>query len=320
MNTAHNPYNAFTVDVEDYFHVQAFADRVERKDWDHFESRVVPNTRQILRMLDDHQVAATFFVLGWVARRFPHLVREIQRSGHEIGCHSYAHKLVYEQTRDEFRADLKRATDVLQQITGDPVIAYRAPCFSITKQSEWALDILIEQGYRLDSSVVPVRHDTYGMRGANADAHVVQRANGRIIEVPPAVRRSMFGNIPVGGGGYFRLFPYRLTRHWLRSINRKEGRAFTFYIHPWEIDPRQPKIPAGLKSRFRHYRNLRTTEAKLHALLRDFRFSPLLDSFGLNRSNDVDASLIDTAHNFDVTKVDLEVTETDRAEARRQSR
>lgn len=279
-NQFHNlALNAFTVDVEDYFHVQAFSQRVQRNQWDQYESRVVPNTRRILKLLERHQVRGTFFVLGWVARQHPELVHEIQTSGHEVGCHSYWHRLIYEQTPDEFRDDLRQSTDLLQQITGEPVVAFRAPCFSITSQSEWALDILIEEGYRLDSSIVPIRHDTYGFRDANPAPHLIERSAGVILETPPAVRCTRFGNLPVGGGGYFRIFPYRFTRRNLRGIHLKEQRPFVFYIHPWEVDPDQPRIPAGLKSRLRHYSNLKTTEQKLDRLLGDFSFQPLIESF-----------------------------------------
>jgi polysaccharide deacetylase family protein (PEP-CTERM system associated) len=271
--------NAFTVDVEDYFHVTAFAGSVTPDQWDACESRVVSSTHKILRMLDAHQVRGTFFVLGWVADRHPELVRDIHQSGHEIGCHSYAHRLVYSMTPDEFRADLRRATDVLTSIAGVPVTAYRAPSFSITARSLWALDILIEEGYELDSSIFPVRHDTYGMPDCEAAPHTIDRPGGRIREFPPAVRRKSGVNIPVAGGGYFRMLPIRLSLHWLRNINRKEHRPFAFYIHPWELDPEQPRLPtSSWKSRFRHYQNLGGTESKLERLLRAFRFGTLSEA------------------------------------------
>lgn len=292
--------NAFTIDVEDYFHVQAFADRIDRSQWDHFESRVVPNTRKILRLLESHQVVGTFFILGWVADKHPELVREIQRAGHEIGCHSYWHRLIYEQTPEEFRDDLRQSTDVLQQITGEKIVAFRAPCFSITQQSKWAIDILIEQGYRLDSSIVPVRHDTYGFRNADPAFHTIERPAGSLLETPPAVRCTRFANLPVGGGGYFRILPYRMIRRGLRGIHAKEHRPFVFYIHPWELDPNQPRLPARLKSRLRHYTNLRTTERKLDRLLGDFRFAPLLKSTGVQSTTPT--SLKDTALDIDATQ------------------
>ena len=267
--------NAFTVDVEDYFHVQAFADRIDPATWDDYESRVVGNTRRILDLLARHGASGTFFVLGWVADRHPQLVQDICDAGHEIGCHSYWHRLIFTQTPDEFREDVRRSTGVLEDIIGKPVTSYRAPSFSITKRSLWALDVLIEEGYRIDSSIYPVRHDTYGIPGAEAAPHAIERSAGSLVEYPPAVRRKRGFNIPVAGGGYFRTYPVGLTQHWLRNINRKEGRPFVFYIHPWEVDPDQPRLPASLKSRFRHYRNLHTTEQKLDRLLGEFRFGPL---------------------------------------------
>jgi polysaccharide deacetylase family protein (PEP-CTERM system associated) len=269
--------NVFSVDVEDYFHVQAFANRIRPAEWDHFESRVVKNTLRIVDLLDQRQTRGTFFVLGWVADHYPELIKQIHRAGHEIGCHSYWHQLVFRQTPDEFRADLKRATDTLQNIIAEPVTAYRAPSFSITADSLWALDVLVEEGYRIDSSIFPVRHDTYGIPEASPAPHAIHRDPGVIFEFPPAVRCKRFANIPVAGGGYFRMFPYRLTTHWLGNVNRKEGRPFVFYIHPWEVDPDQPRLQSGWKSRLRHYQNLHSTEGKLDRLLQAFPFAAFSD-------------------------------------------
>jgi len=307
-------HNAFTVDVEDYFHVQAFAGHVSRKTWHQYESRVEHNTHRILHLLDKHQVQATFFILGWVAEKHPALIRDIQHAGHEIGCHSYWHRLVFDYTPDEFRHDLRLATQTISHITGEPVTAYRAPCFSITKNSLWALDVLIDEGYRLDSSIFPVRHDTYGFPDANPAPHVIHRPGGSIAEFPPAVRRKWFANIPVAGGGYFRHYPLRLSMHWLRNINRKEGRPFVFYIHPWELDPAQPRMPAGLKSRFRHYRNLHATEDKLDRLLASFRFGGLetLAAAASSLPAQPKPELEATAHNVDAlddTALDVDVTD-----------
>lgn len=271
--------NLFTVDVEDYFHVQAFADRIKPHQWSGYQPRVVENTHRILRLLDRHQVPGMFFILGWVAEQFPGIVRDIQKSGHEIGCHSYLHQLIYKQTPEEFRNDLRQATSILQDITGEPVTAYRAPSFSITEKSLWALDVLIDEGYQIDSSMFPVRHDTYGMPNINPAPHMIDRPNGQILELPMTVRKKRKLNIPVSGGGYFRLYPMPLTLHWLRNVNRKEGRPFIFYIHPWEVDPEQPRLPASRKSRFRHYQNLHTTEGKLDKLLKSFDFSAMADAF-----------------------------------------
>jgi polysaccharide deacetylase family protein (PEP-CTERM system associated) len=277
MNAPLSIRNAFTVDVEDYYHVSAFARIISSRQWDDYESHVVDNTHRILRLLEEYQVRATFFVLGWVADRFPGLVRDIQRSGHEIGCHSYWHRLIYEQTPDEFRDDLLRAKDVIEQISGEQVIAYRAPSFSITQNSLWALEILRDAGICLDSSVVPVRHDRYGIPGAESRIHQIETAAGILLEFPPTVYRAGRLNVPVGGGGYFRLYPYLATRYCLRASQSNAKQPVMFYVHPWEVDPLQPRLPGSALSRFRHYVNLDRTEAKLRRLLRDFRFASFSD-------------------------------------------
>jgi polysaccharide deacetylase family protein (PEP-CTERM system associated) len=282
MNESNQIINAFTVDVEDYFHVQAFAGTIRRDQWDDYESRVVKNTHRILRLLDNSQTQGTFFMLGWVADKHPSLVRDIQKSGHEIGCHSYWHRLIYEMSPDEFRSDLRQAGEAIEQITAQPVTAFRAPCFSITQQSLWALDILIEEGYRYDSSLFPVRHDTYGIPNAKRFPFCHEGSQGALLEFPLSVRRLWKYNVPSSGGGYFRLYPFRLTLHCLRHINQHEKNPFVFYVHPWEIDPDQPRMPASLRSRFRHYQNLRSTESKLKRLLKTFRFGTLSESLAAN--------------------------------------
>ena len=269
--------NALTIDVEDYYHVSGFEGRVDRARWDEYPSRVGPNTRRLLDLLAAAGVRATFFVLGWVAERQPGLVRAIRRDGHEVGCHSYWHRLIYAQTPAEFRADLCRARDVLQDILSERVIAFRAPTFSITRASLWALDVLIEEGFTLDSSIYPTRHDRYGIPGAVAEPHEIGRPTGTITEFPAAIYRCLGYPLPVGGGGYFRLYPYALTRHGLRAVNAA-GRPFMAYFHPWEFDPDQPRLPAGRLQRFRHYVNLHRTEARLRQLLRDFRFGTMTEA------------------------------------------
>jgi polysaccharide deacetylase family protein (PEP-CTERM system associated) len=269
--------NALTVDVEDYYHVSTFDRCVDRARWPGLESRVGASTRRLLDRLGDAGVRATFFVLGWVARRQPGLVRGIQAAGHEIGCHGYGHRLIYEQTPDEFRADLRRARDVLQDITGAPVRAYRAPSFSITGRSLWALDVLIEEGFAHDSSIYPTYHDRYGIPGAPLHPHRIRRRGGAIWEFPPPVWRCLGYPLPVGGGGYFRLYPYALTRRGLRAINAA-GRPFAVYLHPWELDPGQPRLAPGWVRAFRHYVNLHRTEGRLVRLLRDFSFGTLSES------------------------------------------
>ena len=213
-----------------------------------------------------------------LSHRHPRLVRDIQQAGHEIGSHSFWHRLIYNMTPDEFREDLLQSCKVIEEITGEPVTAYRAPCFSITEKSLWALDILIEEGIRYDSSIFPVHHDNYGIPGAERFAHIIERASGTLQEFPPSVYRIGPYNLPVAGGGYFRLFPLRMTLHCLRSINKKHNQPFMFYIHPWELDPDQPRLQAGRKSRFRHYQNLRTTERKLDRLLSKVHFSSFSQS------------------------------------------
>ena len=273
--------NAFTVDVEDYYHVSAFADQISNTNWDQYESRVERNTHRILDLLDRQNIRGTFFILGWVAEQYPELVREIDLRGHEIGTHSYWHRLVYDQTPDEFREDLVRSIEVLNSITGKPITLYRAPSFSITRRSQWALQILAEEGIQLDSSIFPIVHDRYGIPDAEPLPHRVQIPDSDldIGEFPPSVYRKWRVNWPISGGGYFRLYPYRWSLRLLQSVNEEQQAPFMFYIHPWEVDPEQPRIKAKLKSRFRHYQNLKTTEHKLEKLLSDFRFGTLTESW-----------------------------------------
>ena len=275
MNHGLMSINPMTIDVEDYFHVSAFADRVRPRDWEHFPSRVVANTQRLLKLLDRHSTHATFFVLGWVAERHPELVREIQHAGHEIGCHSYWHRLVYDLTPDEFRTDLVQARDVLQEITGQAVTLYRAPSFSITRESTWALDVLADEGFTIDSSIYPVYHDRYGFPEADPDPHNVLTLSGTITEFPGSALRFCGFRLPISGGGYFRLYPARFTHQCLSYFRRKNDRPFMFYLHPWEVDPDQPRMPGSWKSRFRHYQNLATTEQKLDWLLPQFKFGTM---------------------------------------------
>ncbi len=270
--------NVFTVDVEDYFQVSAFEKHVRRDQWGQWESRVVSNTHRILQLLDRHHVRATFFVLGWVAQRHPRLVREIHACGHEIGSHGYWHRLVYQQTPEEFRTDLRRSRDALQETLGRPVTAYRAASFSITRQSLWALEILVEEGFLADSSVFPIRHDRYGIPDAEPGPHRLKTPAGSLWEFPPSVARFAGINLPVGGGGYFRLSPLPWTLFCLRRINRIRRQPFMFYVHPWELDPEQPRIRAASRtSRFRHCVHLSQNERKLDRLLATFRFGRLCD-------------------------------------------
>jgi polysaccharide deacetylase family protein (PEP-CTERM system associated) len=270
--------NAFSVDVEDYFQVSAFEEHIPRNQWDRWESRVIANTHRVLDLLDQHEVKATFFVLGWIAERYPQLVRDIHASGHEVGAHGYWHRLIYQQTPDEFREDLRQSRDVLQDAIGHPVTAYRAASFSITKQSLWALEILVEEGFLTDSSVFPIRHDRYGIPGAEPRLHRLTTPAGPLWEFPPTIARVAGINVPVGGGGYFRLYPLAWTLRCLRRINRIQREPFVFYVHPWELDPQQPRVrSASQLSRFRHYVSLSKNEMKLDRLLWRFRFGRLCD-------------------------------------------
>lgn len=278
--------NALTIDVEDYFQVSAFEKDVPRSEWDLYETRVEKNTHRLLDLLNRHNVRATFFVLGWVARRYPRLVREIHALGHEVGSHGYWHRLIYDQSPREFRRDLVQSRDVLADVLGTAVTAYRAPSFSVTKRSLWALDILAQEGFTIDSSVVPTRHDRYGIPGAERSIHRIETASGPLWECPPPVVKVARFALPVGGGGYFRLYPWSWTRHFLSKIHRNGAEPFVFYVHPWEVDPRQPRLPAGSRiARFRHRVNLSTTEAKLDLLLGEFPFGPLSEVVRRTRSD-----------------------------------
>ncbi|MCC7087146.1 MAG: DUF3473 domain-containing protein [Pirellulales bacterium] len=265
--------NALTIDVEDYYHVSAFEQYVDRNRWDQYESRVVPSTRRLLEIFDHHQVQATFFVLGWVAQRHPQLVKDIAAAGHEVGSHTYWHRLIYQQSPAEFREDLRRSRDVLEDILGVAVTLFRAPSFSITAQSLWALEVLVEEGFQADSSIFPVRRGRYGIVGAPQCLYRLQTKSGPICEFPPSVLRIAGKNVPVCGGGYFRLYPGLVTHTCLARFNRQHAMPFVFYLHPWEIDPQQPRLGVGTAiNRLRHYVNLRRTEKKFNNLLERFQF------------------------------------------------
>jgi polysaccharide deacetylase family protein (PEP-CTERM system associated) len=266
--------NYLTVDVEDYFQVSAFEGIIDRHRWEEFPCRVERNTHLLLRLFAEHGVGATFFVTGWIAERYPQLVEDIARQGHEIACHSYWHRKVYDLTPDEFRRDTQRAKDALETVVGRPITGYRAPSYSITARSFWALDILAELGFTYDSSIFPVHHDTYGVPDAPRFPYLLQEQG--IMEYPPSTLSLAGLRLPIAGGGYFRLFPYRFSAWALGSVNSREGQPFVFYLHPWEVDPDQPRVSgAGWKSRFRHYNNLAQTSARLERLLQRFRFAPI---------------------------------------------
>lgn len=271
--------NALTIDVEDYFQVNAFAKLVRCDEWGCYPLRVGDNTRRILDLLDEFGITATFFVLGWVAERVPGLVGEIRRRGHEIASHGYGHQLVYAIGPEAFREDVRRSRQILEDQAGERVHGYRAPSYSITAKSLWALEILLEEGFSYDSSIFPVYHDTYGVPDAPRFPHQIDCRAGTITEFPLTTLPLGFGErqyrLPIAGGGYLRLLPAELIRRGIARINGSEQQPAVLYFHPWEIDPAQPRIKAGLKSRFRHYVNLHRTEGKLRHLLGALKFHPM---------------------------------------------
>ncbi len=273
-----------TVDVEDYFHVAAFSRHINPTTWDQLPARVEGNTYRLLDLFDEKANKATFFVLGWVAERFPRLVREIVHRGHEVACHGYSHQLVYEQARDLFYEETVRAKSCLEDQGQRPVLGYRAASYSITQRSLWALDILAELGFSYDSSIFPIHHDRYGIPNSPRWPYRLSTPKGySIIEFPPSTISILGYRLPVAGGGYFRQYPYQFTRFALARINQSEGRPFIFYLHPWEIDPEQPRIRAGLLSTFRHYTNLSRCEGRLRQLLQDFEFATVTDVLAASR-------------------------------------
>lgn len=262
--------NALTIDVEDYFQVSAFAPCIARSEWDSRECRVERNVERIMALLDRHQVKATFFTLGWIAERYPELVREMARRGHEVASHGYAHQRASDQSRADFLDDITRAKVILESLSGQAVRGYRAPSFSIGTGNLWAFDCLAEAGYRYSSSIYPIKHDHYGIPDAPRFMHEVRPS---LAEIPATTIRAFSRNWPASGGGYFRLMPYALSRRLLRRVNEQDKAAAVFYFHPWELDPQQPRVAgASAKARFRHYLNLNLMEARLDRLLGDFRW------------------------------------------------
>ncbi len=264
--------NAMSIDVEDYFQVSAFAGSINRADWDKLPCRIERNMAVILGMLDDAGVRATFFTLGWIAKRYPGVVRQIVDNGHELASHGYGHQRASDLDRAQFSQDVDRAKKILEDLCGGPVNGYRAPSFSISSRNRWAIDVLEETGYQYSSSIFPVRHDHYGE--PDAPRHPWQpNGEGGLWELPPTTVPLLGRNLPAAGGGWFRLLPYRLSCSLIRRVNEGEGAACMFYFHPWEIDPDQPRqFGAPLKSRFRHYVNLKRMQGKLNRLLGDFEW------------------------------------------------
>lgn len=268
--------HALSFDVEDYFHPSEVQKSIPRGRWDELPPRVERSTQALLEILARHRVRATFFVLGWVAQRHPDMVRQIAAAGHEVGCHSYAHQLVYELSPKQFREDTLRAQTAIEHACGVRPHSYRAPSFSVTRESYWALEILAECGFRFDSSIYPIEHDRYGIPGFPRLAHRVETSAGSLIEVPVAsVRLSATRVAPVGGGGYLRLLPYRYTAAGLRRIEREDRQSACLYMHPWEFDPEQPRIARGWLARTRTYLGLSSMQGKLERLLDEFQFSSL---------------------------------------------
>ena len=269
--------NVLTIDVEDYFHVAALAKSIKPEDWDAISPRVSTNIHQLLDLFDEKNVKATHFVLGWVAERFPELIREIDNRGHEVASHGYSHQLVYTQTPALFKAETRDSKNLLEDIIGKPIQGYRAASYSITRKSLWALDTLAELGFKYDSSIFPITHDRYGITGSPEFPHVLETPNkNTLVEYPLSTFRIMGQSIPVAGGGYFILYPYWLSRFFYRKINQQPA-PFVFYLHPWEIDPAQPRVKASLLSEFRHYNNLDKGYRRLSRLLTDFSFTTMLE-------------------------------------------
>nr|MBV0879119.1 DUF3473 domain-containing protein [Noviherbaspirillum sp. L7-7A] len=275
--------NAMTIDVEDYFQVSAFAPHIPRESWNTMDCRVERNVERILGLLKERDVKATFFTLGWIAERYPQVVRAIVDGGHELASHGYAHLRASDQSAEEFRDDISRSKALLEDISGQQVLGYRAPSFSIGTRNLWALDTLRNAGYRYSSSIYPIQHDHYGMPDAPRFAFYPNGEDG-LLEVPITTVRVMDRNFPAGGGGYFRFFPYALSRWFIDKVNRDDKQAGIFYFHPWEIDPGQPRQHGvGFKTRFRHYVNLDRMETRLRALTRDFQWDRM-DNIFLHKS------------------------------------
>jgi polysaccharide deacetylase family protein (PEP-CTERM system associated) len=271
--------NAMTIDVEDYFQVSAFAPHIARDSWPSLACRVEANMDRILGLLDSAGIKATFFTLGWIAERYPAMVRRVVEQGHELASHGYGHQRASDLGALEFKDDIVRSKALLEQIGGQAVLGYRAPSFSIGTANLWTMDTLLQAGYRYSSSIYPIRHDHYGMPDAPRFAFYPNGA-GTLLELPITTVRLMNRNLPAGGGGYFRFFPYAVSRWLMQRVNQRDGKSAIFYFHPWELDPGQPRQQnIGLKTRFRHYVNLDRMESRLKVLMRDFQWDRMDNIF-----------------------------------------
>jgi polysaccharide deacetylase family protein (PEP-CTERM system associated) len=265
--------HCLSFDVEEHFQVSAFWSEARRQQWDQYEGRVESNTRKLADLLAQHDTKATFFVLGWVAERHPRLVKALADQGHEIASHGYGHELVTTQTQEQFREDVRKAKSILEDLTGTPIIGYRAPSFSITAETSWALSTLVEEGHQYDSSIYDRFQRSY-KAGLREGSYPIDTAAGRIWEVSPSTMNLCGIQLPVAGGGYFRFLPYAASKTFLRQLE-KQGAQLVMYLHPWEIDPEQPRMEGPWLSRFRHYLNLDKTQERLNRLLTDFKFGPI---------------------------------------------
>jgi polysaccharide deacetylase family protein (PEP-CTERM system associated) len=273
-----NITNALSFDVEDYFQVSAFEKMIDRNDWESLEHRVEANTERLLSILSDSGVKATFFVLGWVAERYPRVVRQMIAEGHELASHGYGHQRVRDLSAEQFRQDLVRAKGILEDVGGREILGYRAPSYSIGKENLWALEVLAETGHSYSSSIYPVRHDHYGFPEAPRFAFRDEQTG--LIEIPITTVKLLFRSRPAGGGGFFRFYPYALTRWMIERVNESDAQSTVFYLHPWELDAGQPRqTNISLKTRFRHYLNLDKTEGRLKRLLTDFSWGRVDDVF-----------------------------------------
>jgi len=269
--------NAITVDVEDWFHVSVLRKVIPFSQWQNQESRIMPNLIKTMELFDEYKVKGTFFVLSWLAERYPEIVEMIIDHGHEIGSHGYAHRIIYEHTPDEFKFDLDKSITILERISGKTINSYRAPSYSITRDSLWAFEALVQRGIEYDSSVFPIKHDLYGIREIPRFPFYIRFSDGKqLTEIPPSTLRLAGENVPISGGGYLRLFPFWFIQNGMKRINGM-GKPVIFYFHPWELDPDQPKLEMSPLSKFRHYSNLENTEKRIRQLLENFTFSTLGD-------------------------------------------